>query len=90
MSFVTLAGWRAQNVARTYDMQNTAMRSAQRLGNMLNNPLQYSPDQALQKEKQLTLASLSAQTQNKCLDAQQPGIDAMLDKDIKRSFSYMA
>lgn len=90
MSLVSLLGWQLRNIDTRYNSQANVMNSNQQLMNMLRNPMQYSPEETLKREKQLTFTSLTHQTLAKCAAAQEDGVQKMLDENIKRSFSYLA
>ena len=66
------------------------MGSSNNLMTMLENPLKYSPEQALKQEQQYMQNSLIGQTMYKAAVVQQEGVQKMLDESIKRSFSYFA
>jgi len=90
MSLVSLAGWQYSNLNNLYAGQNAAMNSAAGMQNMLLNPLQYSPAQAHNIEKQLTFQSLNGQMMAKIAEVQHDPIKKMRDKNIERSFNVFA
>ena len=90
MSFVSLLSWQLQNINNMYRGQAMFMGSSNNLMKMLENPLKYSPEQALKQEQQYMQNSLIGQTMYKAAVVQQEGVQKMLDESIKRSFSYFA
>lgn len=73
-----------------YAGQAAFMGANQQTMNMLSNPLQYSPKQALETERRLMMQSFTGRTMAKYADAWQEYLERKEKKEEERKLNLIA
>jgi len=90
MSFVTNQAFMNFYTMTRLNSQYNVQQANQNLTNMLANPTQCTPLEALRREKQIMFGSLQDQFMGKCAEVAEESLRKQQEKEIKRTFSTFA